>query len=240
LIGVNVKALKSCLIALPLALGACAELPEILQSGAEAAGYGSQEQLVRGIKETLEIASTRAAEQLSREGGYSDDPRYRIELPEELQGITGRLRQFGLGSQLDRVEALMNQGAERAADEARQVFVNAVRNMTVRDALSIVRGHDTAATEYFRDQAEAELRQRYQPIVEENLRQIGFYDRYQQFLRTYEQIPLPSKPSLDLEEHVLDQSLNALFSQVAEEERLIREDPVGRGSAVIARVFGRN
>lgn len=232
------KSLKPCLIALSLALAACAELTDIVQSGAEIAGYNQQEQLVRAIKETLELGSTRAAAQLSRPGGYSNSSRYRIALPQDLQGIAARLRQFGLGGQLDRVEAMMNQGAERAADEAKEVFITAVRNMTVQDALGIVRGHDTAATQYFREQTENELRRRYLPIIQANLREIGFYDRYQQFVRSYEQIPLPNKPSVDLEQHVLDQSLDALFSQVAEEERLIREDPVGRGSTVIGRVFG--
>ena len=133
----------------------------------------------------------------------------------------------------------MNQGAERAAVEAKAVFINAVRGMTVTDAMGIVRGSNTAATEYFRQRTEADLRARYLPIIQNNLRQIGFYSQYQQLLAGYQKLPIANKPDLDLEQHVLTQSLNALFTQVGEEEKAIRKDPLGRGSSAIAAVFGR-
>ncbi|MCW8193396.1 DUF4197 domain-containing protein [Proteobacteria bacterium 005FR1] len=224
-----------------LLLAACAELPQIIQAGADAAsqaGYNNQAQMVRGVKEVLELGSRRAADQLSEVGGYRDDPRYRIELPGDLQPIASRLRQFGLGGQLDRVEELMNEGAERAANEAKAIFIDAVRDMTVTDALGIIRGHDTAATEYFRRQTEERLRTRYEPIIKNSLQQTGFYDQYQSMLSVYKQIPLANKPNLDLEQHALDEALDALFQQVAVEERLIRQDPVGRGTAIIESVFG--
>lgn len=237
------KLLKAYLLVLPLSLTACnATLPEIVETGtnvASAAGYGNQAQLVRGIKETLELGSSRAATSLSATGGYANNPLYRIQLPANLQPITKNLRQLGLGGQLDKVEALMNQGAEKAAVEAKTVFIDAVRNMTVTDALGIIRGSDTAATSYFRQQTESSLRQRYLPIIQQNLKQIGFYNQYQQLLSSYKLLPLANKPNLDLEQHVLDQSLNGLFKQVAVEEKLIRKDPVGRGSQIIGTVFGQ-
>jgi len=234
--------LKTCLLALPLSLMACnATLPQIAETGANvasAAGYNNQAQLVRGIKEALELGSNRAATSLSASGGYANNPLYRIELPANVQPIASKLRQLGLGSQMDKVESLMNQGAEKAAVEAKAVFVDAVRNMSVTDALGIVRGNSTAATDYFRAQTEASLRQRYLPIIKENLQQIGFYNQYQQMLSTYKMLPIANKPDLDLEQHVLNQALNGLFKQVAVEEQLIRKDPVGRGSQIIGAVFG--
>lgn len=234
--------LKTCLLALPLSLMACnATLPQIAETGANvasAAGYNNQAQLVRGIKEALELGSNRAANSLSATGGYANSSLYRIELPANLQPIAGKLRQLGLGSQMDKVESLMNQGAEKAAVEAQAVFVDAVRNMSVTDALGIVRGNSTAATDYFRGQTEANLRQRYLPIIKQNLQQIGFYNQYQQLLGTYNMLPLANKPSLDLEQHVLNMALDGLFKQVAVEEQLIRKDPLGRGSQIIGAVFG--
>lgn len=231
-----------CLAALPLGLIACnATLPQIADTGAtvaSAAGYNNQAQLVRGIKEALELGSNRAATSLSATGGYANHPLYRIELPANLQPITSKLRQFGLGGQLDQVESLMNQGAEKAAVEAKAVFIDAVRNMSVTDALGIVRGNSTAATAYFRAQTEASLRQRYLPIIKQNLQQIGFYNQYQQLLGTYNMLPIANKPELDLEQHVLNAALDGLFKQVAVEEQLIRKDPVGRGSQIIGTVFG--
>lgn len=233
---VRFRWLAAIALATCMGLGACAEMSQILQPGA---GSADSPALTRAIKESLELGSTRAADLLSKPGGYRNHALYRIELPEAVQPIAGRLRQVGLGSQIDRIEALMNQGAERAAVEAKAVFIDAVRNMTVTDALGIVRGHETAASDYFRRQTEASLRQRYQPIVKDHLAQIGFYRQYQQLLSAYKQLPLANKPDLDLEQHTLTKSLDALFRQVAEEERTIRKDPLGRGSSAIAAVFGR-
>ena len=235
--------LKTCLLVLPLSLAACnATLPQMAETGAAvagAAGYNNQAQLIRGIKEALELGSIRAASSLSASGGYANSALYRIELPENLQPIASKLRQLGLSGQMDKVEALMNQGAEKAAIEAQSVFVDAVRNMSVTDALGIIRGKNTAATDYFRAQTEASLRQRYLPIVQQNLQQIGFYNQYQQLLSTYKMLPIANKPDLDLEQHVLNQALNGLFKQVAVEEQLIRKDPVGRGSQIIGAVFSK-
>jgi hypothetical protein len=216
----------------------CAELSQMLETGAST-GTSSETTFARAIKESLELGSVRASDLLSKTGGYSKHPVYRIKLPEQVQPIANRLRQFGLGGQMDRVEALMNQGAEQAAVEAKAIFIDAVRAMTVTDALGIIRGQETAATDYFRRHTEASLRQRYMPIIQRNLEQIGFYDQYRMTLSAYNKLPIQNKPNLNLEEHVLTQSLNALFSQVAEEEKLIRRDPLGRGSSAIAAVFGK-
>lgn len=232
---------SSCLIALPFGLIACnATLPQMADTGAtiaSAAGYGNQAQLIRAIKDALELGSSRAATSLSATGGYANSSLYRIELPANLQPIASTLRQYGLGGQLDKVEALMNQGAEKAAVEAKTVFIDAVRTMSVTDALGIVRGSSTAATDYFRAQTEASLRQRYLPIIQQNLQQVGFYNQYKQMLGTYKMLPIANKPDLDLEQHVLNAALDGLFKQVAVEEQLIRKDPVGRGSQIIGTVF---
>jgi len=234
------KIISTCLLLATLCLTACAELSPYLETGANVAsatGYGNQANLVRGVKQVLELGSERATTQLSTAGGYSNSSLYHIALPDSVQPITSRLRQFGLGGQLDQVEALMNQGAEKAAAEAKVVLVDAVRNMTMTDALGIVRGNETAATDYFRQQTESNLRSRYLPIIQNNLKQIGFYNQYQTMLNTYNKLPIADKPNLDLEQHVLVKSLNALFAQIAVEEQSIRQDPVGRGTALIGSVF---
>ncbi len=232
--------LASLAVAAGLSVGACAEMSQVLQSaGAGTAATSNQSALTRAVKESLELGSTRAADLLSKTGGYQNSPLYRIRLPEPVQPIAARLRQFGLGGQVDQIEKLMNQGAEHAAVEAKTVFISAVRSMSIADAMGIVRGSNTAATDYFRQRTEADLRQKYLPIIQSNLRQVGFYNQYQQLLSAYKQVPLANKPDLDLEQHVLTQSLNALFTQVGEEEKAIRKDPVGRGSSAIAAVFGR-
>jgi hypothetical protein len=227
----------AALLLASVALSSCAEMSQVLQSAP--AAQGNQDALARGIKESLELGSTRAADLLSQAGGYGNHPVYRIKLPDSIQPIASRVRQFGLGGQLNKLESLMNQAAEQAAKEAKGVFIDAVRAMTITDAVGIVRGNNTAATDYFRQQTDAILRRRYQPIIQQNLRQVGFYQQYEQMLGVYKQLPIANKPNLDLEQHALDKSLSALFAQVAEEEKLIRQDPMGRGSRAIAAVFGQ-
>jgi hypothetical protein len=231
---------RLCLVSvLALTLGGCAELSQVLQSGTQGPGQSSEGVWVRGVKESLELGSTRAADLLSQAGAYRNHPVYRIKLPQPVQPLAARMRQFGLGSQIDRIELLMNQAAEQSAAEAKSIFISAVRSMSVTDAIGIVRGPDTAATNYFRGRTEASLRERYLPIIQKNLQQIGFYQQYQQMLSGYKKLPIADKPDLDLEQHALTQSLDALFKQVGEEEKLIRKDPLGRGSSAIAAVFGR-
>lgn len=236
------KLLTSCALILPLSLTACnANLSEIMQTSADVAsatGYGNQATAINGVKQVLEMSSNRATGLLGVAGGYANSQQYRIGLPANLQKIGATLRQFGLGAQVDQVEKLMNQGAEQAANEAKDVFVTAVRNMSVTDALGIVRGGDTAATQYFKTQTEATLRSKYSPIIQSNLQQVGFYNQYQQLLSTYNALPIANKPSLDLEQHVIDKGLSALFDQIATQETLIRKDPVGRGSVLIGSIFG--
>ena len=232
---------RLCVVgALVLTLGGCAEMSQILQAaGTQGAGQSNESAFGRGIKESLELSSTRAADLLSQAGAYRNHPVYRIKLPPAVQPLAARMRQFGFGGQIDRVELLMNQAAEQSAVEAKTIFISAVRSMTITDAIGIVRGPDTAATAYFRGRTEASLRERYLPIIQKSLQRIGFYQQYQQMLTGYNKLPMADKPNLDLEQHALTQSLDALFKQVAEEEKLIRKDPLGRGSSAIAAVFGR-
>lgn len=199
---------------------------------AKSAGYDTDSKLASGIKETLRTSTDRASAGLSQKGAFN------LQLPAAAQPVASSLRQFGLGSYVDQLEEAMNRGAEQAVVEAAPVFKQAISKMTVNDALGIVRGGDTAATDYFQGQTEYALRQRYQPIVEENLRKTGFYDQYKSMLAVYDNLPVASKPSLDLERYVIDSSMATLFSRIGEEEALIRKDPVARGSILIGQVFG--
>ncbi|MDF1822576.1 MAG: DUF4197 domain-containing protein [Alcanivoracaceae bacterium] len=199
-------------------------------------GYGEQADVAGGIKQALELGSERAAATLSADGGYSRAG-YPISLPQQLQPVADTLRKVGMGSYVDKVEAAMNDGAEKAAAESVPVVKQAISEMTVTDALGIVNGGQTAATDYFRGKTETSLRQRYQPIIRENLQKTGFYDQYQAMLGVYNALPLTSKPNLDVEEVVTEQALDGLYGRIAAEEKLIRQDPVGRGSALLGRIF---
>ncbi|BAP12905.1 MAG: hypothetical protein AOY29_08435 [Alcanivorax borkumensis] len=199
---------------------------------AKNAGYNTDEKLAAGIKEALIKGTDVAANQLSQEGAMN------MKLPKSADPVTNTLRNFGLGSYVDQLETAMNRGAEKAVASGAPVFKDAINAMSVEDALGIIQGGDTAATTYFRGETESSLRERFQPIVEDNLRQTGFYDQYQTMLGTYNKLPLTNKPNLDLESYVIDNSMNELYTRIGEQETLIRQNPMQQGSALIGAVFG--
>lgn len=230
------------ILAITLAASGCEGMNQFLNAGSDSGGReaGAPLDLSAAVKQALELSSNRASAELSQPGGYANDPQRRLGLPAQFDTITSTLSKFGLDSYVTQVEALMNRGAELAAAEAKDVFLTSIRQMTVTDAMGIIRGDDTAATDYFRRTSEPTLRERYQPIIRGQLEKVGFYDQYKTLLNTYNALPLASKPNLDLEDYVMDQSLNGLFTKMAEEESLLRADPLSRGSALLGSVFGSN
>ena len=225
-------------LALGLALAGCQHMESTMpwinmgNQMAKNAGYNTDEKLAAGIKEALIKGTDVAANQLSQEGAMN------LKLPKAADPVTDTLRKFGLGSYVDQLETAMNRGAEKAVASGAPVFKNAINAMSVDDALGIIQGGDTAATQYFRGETENSLRQRFQPIVEENLRKTGFYDQYQTLLGAYDKLPLTNKPNLDLESYVIDNSMDQLYTRIGQQETLIRQNPMQQGSALIGAVFG--
>lgn len=231
------KSLLTTLLLAVLLIG-CANMNDILGSSSGSGSVlGQQGQLANAVKQTLELSSTRAADSLSKAGGYFDNPAMKIMMPEQFNNITSTLRQFGFGRYVDDIEKSMNKGAEQAAAKAGEMFVASIKNMEVDDAIGIIRGGNTAATDYFRAETEDQLRQEYQPIIRKNLQEVGFFDEYERLLDIYNTLPVSNKVNLDLEDYVVEQSLNGLFTRVAEEEKAIRANPLSRGSELLSSIF---
>ncbi len=195
-------------------------------------GYGNQASMVTGLKEMLTLSSDRAGTYLSSANVWN------MLLPESAKNVVTTLRAIGMGSYVDQVQGSMSQAAGLAANEAKPIFAAAVRDMTVVDALSIWRGGDSAATQYFRSKTEAALRAKFQPIVQSSLKQTGYYTQYQTLISAYNAVPLTSKPKLDLETYVLDKTMDGMFKKMGSEEALIRQNPGQRGSSLIQAVLG--
>lgn len=228
-------------LAFSLLLSACAGVSDVLQTGTElsqAAGYNPQ-QLVKAIKEALSLSAERASDQLSQPGAYQNNPRFEIPLPEELQVVTANLKKVGLGGPLQQLEDSMNRGAELAAGEAKSVLIDAVKAMSVEDAIGIVRGGNTAASDYFQRVTRASLTQKYSGIMQTQLQKLSFYEPYQRVLGVYNLLPLANKPDVDLEAQAVNRGLDALYQQMREEEQKIRANPMEQGSLLISSVFNR-
>lgn len=200
---------------------------------------GSQgDRVSGGLKQALEVGTTRAVTRTSASGGYLSDPLIRIELPESLQGMARGLRAVGVGAQIDELEVAMNRAAERAAGEAGDVFWQGIRQMTFSDAQAILRGGDTAATDYFERTTRDTLRSRFQPIVSERMNEVGVVRSYDGLVSRYAAIPFTKPPAVDIRSYVTEKALDGLFVVLGEEERRIRTDPAARTTALLREVFG--
>jgi hypothetical protein len=234
------------LLSLVLVLGICGcaaiheDLGAILDAGANAEGELDESTVIAGIKEALRVGTQRTVLSTSQLDGYLGNRLIRIAIPDQLESMASTLRQVGLGGRVDELEVGMNRAAEQAAGEARDVFWNAITGMSVADAFGILKGHDTAATEYFRDRTHSTLHDRFHPIVQRKIDEVGLSRIYGQVADTYNNLPLAGTPPLvDLDEYVTEQALSGLFTVLAQEERKIRDDPLARTTDLLRRVFGK-
>ena len=211
------------------------DIANVLAVGMAGSNEGS---VAAGLREALRVGSERTVAAASRPGGFGDNPLLRIALPSEVQTMAKALRLVGMGAQVDELDAAMNRAAEKASAEATPVFWNAIAGMSLTDAVGILNGGDTAATEYFRERTATSLQQRFRPIIESNMREVGLYKTYKQVLDAYSQLPLVNTPSLDLTEHVTGATLDGLFKVLGDEETKIRRDPAARTTDLLRQVFG--
>lgn len=191
-----------------------------------------------GLKAALERGSSAAVARLGRSDGFFGDPQMRIPLPESMQRAEKLMRRFGLGKRADELILTLNRAAEAAVPEARALFVDSVRKMTLQDAKGILQGGDTAGTAYFRRSTEGELRKRFLPIVKRATEKVGLARQYNDYADKGVALGLVNREDANLDDYVTQKALDGLFLAVAEEEKRIRSDPVGTGTAIIRKVFG--
>jgi hypothetical protein len=198
----------------------------------------STEKIIAGLKEALNVGIEKSTKKLSQPGGFANNKKYYITLPDELKKVTKTLRKVGLGSLVDDFENKMNVAVEKATASALPIFKDAILNMSFDDAKKILNGGDTAATDYLKAKTSAMLMKQYKPIITHSMKDVGALKIYNDLLAKYDAIPFKSKPNLSLEKYVTEKGLDALFSAVAEQETAIRKDPVARTTELLKQVFG--
>lgn len=199
----------------------------------------SEQTVVAGLKQALEVGTKNSVNSTNRRGGFSNNPLIKIAVPQQLNDVASGLRKVGLGSYVDNFEGQMNRAAEKASGEAKAVFINAISSMSIADAWGILRGGDNAATNYFRNKTEVSLERRFQPIITSSMEQVGFYKDYKQLLGAYDKLPFSDKPNMDIEDYVMGETLDGLFTLVAQEEKKIRDNPVARTTELLQKVFAQ-
>lgn len=199
----------------------------------------SESDAAAGVRQALERGAAAAVTLLGRPDGFLANPRVRIPLPGALRQAAKLMRATGQGAKVDELETAMNRAAEQAVPQARDLLVSAVRSMSIEDALRIVRGGDDAATQFFAAKTREPLAARFLPIVTRATERVGLAARYNAVASRAASMGLLEGDAVSVERYVTAKALDGLYLVIAEEERKLRRDPVGAGSALLRRVFGR-
>ena len=198
-----------------------------------------KETIAAGLKEALTVGSQNAVKTVSQTDGFFMNPAIKIPLPEKVQKVEKPLRKIGLGKQVDEFILTMNRAAEKAAPPAKDIFIGAIKEMTIVDALNILKGGDTAATEYMRSKTYDKLYGLFKPTVSKAVMDVGVTKAYQQLVDKAKKSRLIKDESLDLDHHVTSKALNGLFFMLGQEEKKIRKDPVAQVTDLLKKVFGK-
>jgi hypothetical protein len=191
-----------------------------------------------GIKEALVNGTGESVKQVSVLNGYWGNPEIKIPFPEEAKEMESKLRTIGMGKKVDEFNESMNWAAEKAASEAKSIFLTAIKEMTVRDAVNIVKGTDNAATMYLKNNTSPQLIDKFQPIIKTSLDNVNATRYWSDLITIYNKIPMVKKMNPDLPQYVTQKAIDGLFIMIAKEELKIRKDPVARTSELLKKVFG--
>lgn len=197
----------------------------------------SNKDAVAGLKAALSDGSAAAIGKLGAENGFFNNAKVRIPLPESLKKVEGMMRAMGMKRQADELELAMNRAAESAVTEAKPLLVDAVKNMSVEDAKAILTGGDSAATEYFRRKTAEPLAKKFLPIVKKSTAQVGLAEKYNAIAGKGSQLGVIDASQASIEQYVTKKALDGLYTMIADEEKALRQDPVGATSSLVQKVF---
>jgi hypothetical protein len=196
--------------------------------------------LAAGLKEALAIGTGNAVQLLSKANGYFGDAAVKILLPENMQKVADVLKKAGFQKEVDEFVLSMNRAAEQAAPKARPIFEDAVRKMTFDDAQKILKGKNTAATDYFKAKTSSPLTNVFKPVISESMNQTGATRSYKDLTDRYNSmVPFGKMDSFDLDSYVTKKALDGLFFKVGQEEAKIRTNPAARTTDLLKKVFGK-
>lgn len=197
----------------------------------------SSEEVGQGLKEALTKGASNGSDLASQLDGYYKNDAIRIPFPPEVKQVEEKLRQVGMGSEVDKFIMSLNRAAEDAAKEAKPIFVSAIQQMTIQDAFAILRGEDDAATQYLNRTTSGQLHEKFKPIIQQALEKNSTSQYYHNLVTTYNQIPLVKKVNPELDDYATDKAMEGIFVMVAKEEKAIRQNPSARTSEMMKKVF---
>jgi len=192
----------------------------------------------KGLKEALTIGIEKGVDQLSKPDGYFKDLEIKIPMPKEAKSVEEKLRAIGQGKKVDEAIESMNRAAEDAAIGAKDLFVTAIKEMTIKDAVAILKGEDDAATRYLENHTRQQLIEKFKPIIKKSLDKVDATKYWKSVFSSYNKIPFVKKVNPDLDDYVTEKAIDGLFVQIAKEEIEIRKNPLARVTDLLKKVFG--
>lgn len=209
----------------------------ILETSETGSAVPSSFEMGSGLKEALIKGTKTGVANLSKVGGYADQPMVRIPFPEQYTNVADKLRTIGLGNQIDDVELSLNRAAEDAVVEAAPLFVDAITSMTIEDAKGILMGGENAATDYLKRKTSEQLVRAFEPKISASLDKVNATKYWNTATNAYNMIPFITKVDGDLTTYATNKAIDGLFLKIAEEEKEIRQNPLERSSDLLKKVF---
>jgi len=250
MINFKVKYPTIILIVALFSLVSCAQQPQkgglggILKKAEQVLNGGtggslSNDDIVQGLKEALKVGISNGSSKASALDGYFKNDLIRLAFPPDVKKVEMRLRQIGLGNEVDKFVLSLNRAAEDAAKKSKPIFVKAITSMSIQDAVGILKGDSTAATRYLQRTTNQELYNQFFPVVDSTLALNNATKYYTDLVNTYNQIPFIQKVNPDLKQYATQKAIEGLFLLVAQEENKIRKDPKARVNDILKKVFGQ-
>ncbi len=197
------------------------------------------EQIAKGLKQALSVGSESVINTLQQSGAFADNPNLRIKLPSTLASVGKTLDKIGMGHWTTELEDKLNEAAEQAIPAAGPILSTAIDNLTLQDIQAIYQGENDAATQYFKAQMSEPIALAMDPIIKQNLENVGALKLYDNMMSKYQSLPFVPDVSSNLTELVKTETLAGIFDYLAIEEAAIRKNPVKRTTELLKQVFGK-
>lgn len=197
------------------------------------------EEIGAGLKEALKVGSQNVVNQLGATDGFNTDSNIHIPLPESLNKVKSILDKVGMSYLFENLELKLNRAAEVATPKAKQLFHNAISQMTFQDVKKIYNGPDDAATQYFKGKMSPELAREMKPVIEDSLSEVGAVNAYDTMMNQYKSLPFVPDVKANLTDHVIEKGMDGIFYYMAKEETAIRQNPVKRTTELLQKVFNK-
>jgi hypothetical protein len=234
------KIFISASLVMLIAFSGCDTAQQVLNSlpnSTTTNGGLTTEQIVAGLKEALTVGTQNGTNRLSAVDGFFKNAAVKILMPPEAQKVVSTLQSVGLGSVVDKAVLSMNRAAEDAAKSATPIFVTAIKQMTIPDAINILKGSNQAATNYFKGKTISPLTSAFKPVVDKALQQTDATKYWSDVFTVYNKFST-NKVNTDLTEYVTGKAIDGIFYEIAQEEIKIRQDPAARVTDLLKKVFG--